>query len=156
MTPLRLHDQLSRHGLVRGLLACLIAVLAVAIVLHHSGWMGEMEHGGSASAPAQTVTVESQAGHADHAMPAPAPAQPAPGHAPDHAMTMAMCLAILASALLIPAVVWIRRTVAHRRLSTRRRARTVRRPPLTLLPTVWLPPPRGRPSPEALLCVVRR
>ncbi len=135
------------------MLACLIAVLAVAIVLHHSGWMGDMEHGGSASIPAQTVTVESHAGHTTQT---PAPAEPAPSHAPDHAMTMAMCLAILASALLIPAVIWIRRAVARLRGSTRRRTRVVLRPPFSLSPSVWIPPPRGGPSPQSLLCVVRR
>lgn len=167
MTPLRLRDGLTGHAWFRAWLACVVTVLTVAVALHHGGPMGGMDHGAGNRGPTQHAPPGATPGHAQHAghasastatmVAAPHEHDASHEHPQGTGAAMAMCLAILASALLLPTAVWLRRAAARvRAFRGARRSHRVARPPFVVVPATWHPPPRGGPPLFASLCVIRR
>lgn len=169
MTTLRLHDLRRGDALARSVLWLVVAVLAMAVAVHH-GWVGghaAMGHGGgSAISHAGTATAPHAGAHHDHpaAGHAPSPtvaasSAAAPGADTSHEAILGLCLAALLGSLITTRPQSLRRIRAHRAARRARRAPHEPRPrtwPGVTGPASWHPPPRGGPPVLTLLCVSRR
>ena len=166
--PLRLWAVGSRGRASRFALIALIAVLSVAVALHHSGLTMNHE---SAPGGAGVGQAEHPAGHPMAAVSA-APVRTDPAHPEthsqastsadllgmgvgDHAMAVGMCLAIMLAGIAVIGAIVVRR---FRTRAPRRRRPSVRRPmpAVPMHPAAWTQLAREGPPPHVRLCVDRR